>query len=145
MNGQLRSQRGVGIVEVMIALVVLMFSALSISNLQTRSLVSMQISESHFTINERSREMLEVLRANAVDARSGVYNLEFDDTLTVPDPVESPVEYTVYQWKQSISEELRNGAGRIGCDAVKCTVSLRWIEYIDGLPAQQFFHIAGPI
>lgn len=145
MIGHIRYERGIGIIEVLVALIVLMFAALSITNLQTRFLVSMDISKSHFAINEYSREMLEVLRANVTDARNGTYNLDYADTLTVADPDASPVAYTIAQWKQSVSEELRDGAGKIDCSVDKCTVSLRWTEYVDGSAALQYFNLAGPI
>ncbi len=138
-------ERGVGIIEVMVALAVLMFAALSISNLQTSSLVSMEISESHFTVNQQTRDMLEVLRTNVAEARNGIYNLDYDDVLDTTSTAASPVLHTIARWKQTIGDELPGGAGKIECMTDKCTVSVRWNEYIDGSTAPQYFNMAGPI
>lgn len=129
----------------MIALIVLMFAALSISNLQTRSLVSMEISKAHFGINELTQEMLEVLRVNVTDAKTGTYNLDYDDTLSADSTTASPATSTIALWKRRISEQLPGGEGKIECDVSKCTVSVRWTEYIDGSSAYQYFRMAGPI
>jgi len=63
-------QRGVGLIEVMLALALVMFAALVISNLQTNAFVSMKITETHFTVYEQSQDMLETLRANKADAKA---------------------------------------------------------------------------
>jgi len=139
-----QSERGVGIIEVMAALSVLMFAALAISNMQTNSAVSMIISKSHFTINETTGDMLEILRSNAEDARTGSYNSVFDDP---PDSTSTanPVDNNIARWKQQVIDELPKGAGQIDCSPVKCTVSVRWSEYIDGSEEYQYFHMAGPL
>jgi len=139
-----RYEQGVGIIEVMAALSVLMFAALAISNMQTNSAVSMIISKSHFAINETTGNMLETLRSNAEDARTGSYNSVFDDapgsTTTA-----NPVANTIARWKQHVTDRLPKGAGQIDCSAQKCTVSVRWSEYIDGSDEYQYFNMAGPL
>ncbi|MFK7855665.1 MAG: hypothetical protein AB8B79_16190 [Granulosicoccus sp.] len=142
---RLGNQRGTGLIEVMIALVVLMFAVLSISNLQTTSLVSLEISKAHFGVNEQTQEMLEVLRVNVTNARNGAYNLDYEDTLLVDTTTASPATTTIAQWKRRVSEQLPDGAGKIECEVSKCTVSVRWTEYIDGSNAYQYFRMAGPI
>ena len=49
---QRHREDGVGLIEVMIALAVIVFAALAISNVQSRSLVSMNISDTHFSVND---------------------------------------------------------------------------------------------
>jgi len=138
-------QRGAGVIEVMIALVVLMFAVLSISNLQTSSLVSLEISKAHFGVNEQTQEMLEVLRVNVTDARNGTYNLDYNDALVADTTTASPAITTIAHWKRRLGEQLPDGAGKIECDVSKCTVSVRWTEHIDGSNAYQYFRMAGPI
>lgn len=144
MNVQLQTERGVGLVEVLMALAVLMFAALSISTLQTNAHISMQISEAHFSVNEQAQDMLEVLRTNTDNARVGSYNTDYDEVITSA-AGESVAFASIRQWKTRINSILPDGAGKIECDADKCTVSVRWSENIDGSAAHQFFNMAGPI
>ena len=83
MNTWNASQSGVGIVEVLIALAVMTFTALGISTLQSKAMISMSISAVHFGIDEHSSDMLELLRANRSEATAGQYDFEFDDVLSL--------------------------------------------------------------
>ena len=136
------SQSGVGLVEVMIALAMMMFTALGISTLQSKALVSMNISNVHFHINEHSSDMLELLRANRAEAKAGQYDSTFGGVVTV-DATTHPVMQQIAQWKDQISEQLPDGAGQIACDTTRCQVSIRWKEFIDDAYEDQFYHIAG--
>lgn len=142
MNSTHFRQRGVGLIEVMLALALVMFAALLISNLQTNAFVSMKITETHFTVYEQSQDMLETLRANKADAKAGDLNLNFDSTIDLDSKVK-PVFISIAAWLKTIQDELDNGAGQITCDDNRCTVSIRWKENIDGTNADQFYHIAG--
>ena len=135
-------QRGVGIIEALIALALLMFAALSVSNLQTSSLLSMHISESHFSINEQSRDMLEVLKSNTFAAKQGLFNYDFEQSPLVDADTTPPVA-RIAQWKTDVADSLPKGDGKIECGAEKCTVTVKWVENIDGTLADQFFNIAG--
>ena len=142
MNTWNASQSGVGIVEVLIALAVMMFTALGISTLQSKAMISMSISAVHFGIDEHSRDMLELLRANSSEATAGQYDYDFESDVIV-DAMTHPVVRDIAQWKNQISDQLPDGAGQIDCDATRCQVSIRWKEYIDGSYEDQFYHIAG--
>lgn len=142
MNSNHFKQHGVGLIEVMIALAVMMFAALAISNVQTSAFISMKITDTHFSVNELSQDMLEILRANKTDAKTGDYNLNFDSTIEL-DPTANPVLISIAAWKKDIQDELPDGAGQIVCDDSRCQVSLRWKENVDGTYTDQFYHIAG--
>lgn len=143
MNAALGKQAGVGLIEVMVALSVLMFAALSISNLQTNSHISMRISDSHFEINQLTQDMLELLRSNAKDAKLGKFDVSFDGAI-VGSP-SFPVLYAIGQWQQKVASQLPGGSSQIQCTTDACQVTLRWKENIDGTMSNQFFNIAGPI
>lgn len=136
------NEHGVGLIEVMIALAVMMFAALAISNVQTNSFISMKMSNTHFNVNDQANDMLDILRANSSTAKSGNYNLEFDSTVDV-DVDTHPVLRSIAGWKNHISIELPEGAGQIDCDVDQCRVSIRWKENVDGSYDDQFYHIAG--
>lgn len=142
MSAPRSKERGVGLIEVMIALAVMMFAALAISNVQTNSFISMIISDTHFGVNDKSSDMLEILRANRTSAITGTYNHDFDSTVAIDEDTH-PVMKNIATWKMQVSSELPEGAGQIDCDADKCTVSIRWKENVDGNYSDQFFHISG--
>lgn len=143
MKTALEKQAGVGLIEVMVALSVLMFAALSISNLQTNSHISMRISDSHFEINQLTQDMLELLRSNATEAKLGTFDVSFDSA-AVGSP-SSPVLYAIGQWQQKVVSQLPSGSSQIQCTTDVCQVTLRWKENIDGTMSDQFFNIAGLI
>ena len=142
MNRKHVNQQGVGLIEVMMALAIMMFGALVTSSVQTNAMISMSITDTHFVVNEQSQDMLEILRANKTGAKAGDYNLSFDSVID-PDSTVNPVLLNMAQWLNSIQTELDEGAGQIECDSNRCTVSIRWKENIDGTRADQFYHIAG--
>lgn len=136
-----QKEGGVGLIEVMIALAVIMFAALAISNVQSRSLISMNISDTHFSVNDYAADMLEILRANKSVSRTGSYNISFDGSIDV-DVDTHPVSRNIAAWKNRVGTELPEGAAQIACDNDRCMVSIRWKEYMDGSYEDQFFHIA---
>ena len=120
MNTAHCKQTGVGIIEVMIALAVIMFAALVIASVQSNALISVRITETHFGVNEQAQEMLEMLRANKTEAQAGNYNVEFDNTIST-DSDSSPVLVNIAAWKNQIGIQLPDGAGQIDCD-----ITRRW-------------------
>lgn len=136
---------GVGLVEVLMALAVLMFAALSISTLQTETHISMRISETHFSVIEQTQDMLEVLRTNSGKARDGAYNTGYAESVIPGADSSGGVESMIQKWKERVNSVLPEGAGMIECDSDKCTVSVRWLENIDGSVELQRVRIAGPI
>lgn len=133
---------GVGLIEAMVALAVVMFAALAISTVQSRSLVSMTISDTHFSVNDYAADMLEILRANRSVSVTGDYNVDFDATIEV-DENTTPVSRNIAAWKSRVGNELPEGAAQINCDTDRCLVSIRWKENLDGSYTDQFFRIAG--
>lgn len=126
----------------MIALAVMMFAAFAISSIQTSAFISMKVSDVHFEINEKTEDMLEILRANKTKAKSGDYNFDFESTVD-PDATVNPILLSIANWKRHIQDELPDGAGQISCDSSRCQVSIRWKENIDGTYTEHFFNMAG--
>lgn len=135
-------QHGMGLVEVMIALALLLLTAMAVGNLQTSSMVSAQISSDHFSLDHLSSEMLETLRSQAVAAEAG--DFQFDgaadqtaSTGSVPDEVTS--------WNRRIVEAIPSGIGSINCAAGFCDVAISWTEEIDGSNYRQFYRTRTPL
>ena len=126
-------------IEVMIALALILITAMAVGNMQTSSIVSARISSVHFSIDILSSEMLETLRAQANDAESGSF--DFDGSKESTDAVLPEVS----SWTGRITDAIPTGVGSISCDAGFCNVSISWIEYIDGTEHRQFYRTRTPL
>lgn len=136
-------QSGIGLIEVMIALLVLTIGSLSVALMIKDSLVSLHYSSKHFDVDSLSQEMLENIRANSAAARDGNYNTLYD--ASVPSGENTPVAISVDLWKSRVAELLPDGAGQIECDTDACVVSMRWKEDVMGVAAFQFYRLTTPI
>lgn len=132
-------QQGVGVIEVMIALALIMFTAMAVGNMQTSSIVSARVSSIHFSLDILSSEMLETLRAQPDDAESGLLN--FDGATTTTEDIPPAVS----SWNSRIEEAIPTGLGSISCAAGFCDVSISWIERIDGSTHRQFYRTRTPL
>jgi Tfp pilus assembly protein PilV len=129
----------VGLVEVMIALSILLLSALAVSSLQTVGLLSATSSSVHFSIDHLSSEILETLRLRSVEANDGLLNLDSDEEDL------SGVHPEVLSWLQRIEESIPTGEGSISCGSNVCDVSISWVEEIDGSRNRLFFRSSTPL
>ena len=132
-------QEGVGLIEALIALVLLVFAASVTSQMQTSSLVSAQGSSVHFSIDHLSNEMLTTLRAQAGDAQSGLFNSEDSTDSSINGSAE------VVAWNRLIQNAIPTGVGSISCLDSFCDVSISWLEEIDGTDHRQFFRTRTPL
>ena len=133
------SEHGIGLIEVMIALVILLFSALAASSLQTNGLIGARASSKHFAIDHLSNDILEILRSHADEAEAGLLNLETSDGTSTATHAE------VIAWNQRIADSIPTGEGGISCVARICDVSISWFEEIDGTRHRQFYRNRTPL
>ncbi len=123
------TQTGVGLVEVLFAVVIFAFGALAIGNINILSLTSIRTAEVHGNVNNIAHEMLEILKADSTSAGEGVYNIDFDEDTTA-DAGNAIAQNLVTEWRSRVRTQLPAGTGRIDCDDQGCTVSLRWREKV---------------
>lgn len=136
-------QSGIGLIEVMIALLVLTIGSLSVALMIKDSLVSLHYSSKHFDVDSLSQEMLENIRANSAAARDGNYNTLYE--ASVPSGDNTPVANSVDLWKLRVAELLPDGAAQIECNPDSCVVSMRWTENVMGIAAFQYYRLSTPI
>lgn len=132
-------QRGIGLIEALIALILLVFTASVTSQMQTSSLVSAQGSSVHFSIDHLSSEMLTTLRAQSSDAQAGLFDSEDTSDSSINGSAE------VIAWNRLIQDAIPTGIGSISCLDNFCDVSISWIEEIDGSDHRQFFRTRTPL
>lgn len=137
-------QKGVSLIEVMVALTVLMIAAGAIVNMQSNSLASAQASGIHFSLDYLSSEMIETLRANPGSAAAGF--LDFDsasDTTAVTGTETGTLTSTnaeVIDWGERIAQQLPSGEGSISCTNELCDISISWLEELDGTYRRQIYN-----
>lgn len=133
------SEHGIGLVEVMIALAILLLTALATGTLQSTGLISARASSDHFAIDHLSNEILETLRSHPIDAEAGLLDLDPSSITATGTHVE------VSSWNQRIVDALPSGEGEISCVAGFCDVTISWMEEIDGTNHRQFYTTRTPL
>ena len=137
-------QRGVTLIEVMIALFILVFGALAIANMQVSAMSSAKVASSHFAVSNIADEVLEQLKADYTEAGQGAYNTAFADSaaaVTVP----AQRAAIINGWKSATAAALPEGTIEITCIITECTVSLRWRENVTGSVTQQLYNLRTPL
>ncbi len=139
-----QSQRGVGLIEVLISLVVLAIGVLAIANLQTASNVAMRNSADYFKLNELSVSIMEQLKADASNAALGAYNTAYTDT-GAGTAVAPGIATKLNAWKQSVAYAVPFGEVSIDCATAECLVSMRWYESTHNGTNEEVYNVKSPI
>lgn len=135
---------GVGLIEVLIAVLVMAIGMLGIAALQATGLRNSQSALERSQAVISSYAILDAMRANLPAARSGGYNTGL--VCTPPVPGGSLVANDQARWLQSVQDALGEGAcGEIQCaaiagsDARNCTVTVQWNDSrgVDGAEDQE--------
>lgn len=136
-----RSQQGVGLIDAMIALAVLVFSMAATGSLLTDSLVAMEITSIHLDIDSFAEEMSGIIHADTAAAKSGAFNVLFGAS----DPVGTWADGLIADWRQRVNDTLRQGDSQIVCTTESCVIQLQWVEYVDGAAETQLYQLNAPI
>jgi type IV pilus assembly protein PilV len=122
-------QSGVGLIEVLVALLILSISLLSIASLQTRSLQFNQSAYWRSQANVLAADVLDNMRVLRDQFKD--YDLEFGGEVPAGDGEAGEVIST---WLENIETIIPEGEGAISCTdtanslIILCTVSVRWVE-----------------
>ncbi len=125
-NGRIggAGQRGVGLLEVLIAVLVMAVGMLGIAALQAVALRNSQSSFERSNAVVQSYAILDAMRANAAAARIGQYDRGM--ICELPDEGDL-VETDLRNWITSLHQSLGDDAcGQTDCDSVSCTVTVQW-------------------
>lgn len=119
-----RRERGVGLIEVLIALLVTSIGLLGLASLQIQSLKQNQSAALMAQANVLAYDMLDRLRANPNRAENGDYNL----SLAAATPTGSAIQdVDLTQWRDMLGDTLPEGTGSVECTSAKlCTVLVQW-------------------
>ena len=122
------NQSGIGLIEVILAMLIFAFAALAAGNMQTISMSTANIANIHNNANNFAHEMLEVVKADRDNAKDAYYNIAFADPTPVMAGTSDPIEL-VADWRSRIANQLPDGLGEVICDDDACQVSIQWRQY----------------
>lgn len=133
-------QRGVGLIEVLIAVLVMAIGLLGIAALQATALRNSQSSMERSQAVVHSYSILDAMRANVAEARAGTYDMGMTCQAPILPQTDPPTPATLgfgdkVAWIAALKSDLGAGAcGQIVCAAVAgsdtgvkdCAVTVRW-------------------
>lgn len=121
----MRSQRGVSLIEVLIAVLILGVGLLGIAAMQATSLRNSQSAMERSQAVMQTYAILDAMRANVAVARIGGYNLA---AMTCNPPDAGTLANNDRRaWIQSLQADLGSTAcGQIVCDSETCDITVQW-------------------
>lgn len=123
-NYKMKKQQGVGLIEVLVAVLILGTALLTLTSLQTRSLQFNQSAYLRSQANILAYDILDRIRINRDQADS------YDFALTDTAPTGTSLrDKDLAQWLGIVSKILPSGVGTVDCDSAKlCKVEVQWVE-----------------
>jgi len=124
MSGALRLQRGVGLVEVMVAVLVLSVGLLGLAGLQVRTLRNSQSALERGVAVVESHAIADAMRADRDNAIDG----DFDLALTAAAPTGTAfAEVVLAAWRANLIASLGTDAtGSVDCNGADCLIVIQW-------------------
>ncbi|MBL8265213.1 type IV pilus modification protein PilV [Steroidobacter sp.] len=122
------AQRGVGLIEVLISLLVLCFGMLGLAGLQMWSLRNNQGSMERSLAVVQTHSIVDAMRADRASAATGGFDVAMGPGAAVPSA--SPFAQSALRtWLSNLETVLGAGAsGSVSCDGDLCTVRVRWSD-----------------
>ncbi len=123
-NRRLHSQRGVGMVEVLVAVLVMAIGLLAVAGLQLRTLRDNESSSERGIAVVQTHSILDAMRADRTNAINGVFNI----ALGAATPTGSTFhEVAIAGWRNNLIAALGQDAkGSISCNGADCTIRIQW-------------------
>ena len=129
------AQRGIGLIEVLVTLLIMSTSLLALAALQTKSLQFNQGAYFRSQANIYAYDILDRIRINTSrlsDVREKIskYTVEKAAFVESTPPTESMSAIDLYHWRKNIASSLPNGKGAIDCDDDEriCEITIEWDE-----------------
>lgn len=121
-------QQGVGLIEVLVAILLLSTSLMALAAMQMRSLQYNKTSYFESQANILVTDIIDRMRVNS--ANNAAYNVAMGPvTGTAVNPTVLPnAAADIDQWRRLIAANLPNGQGAISCVGapITCTITIQW-------------------
>lgn len=119
-------QRGVGLLEVLIAVLVMAIGLLGIAALQATALRNSQSSMERSQAVVQTYAILDAMRANPDAAKAGGYNYAVSSACAAPGGG-TLAGNDLATWLAAVKSGMGSSAcGGVACDAAMCTVTVQW-------------------
>jgi type IV pilus assembly protein PilV len=132
-----RFQSGVGLIEVLVAVLVLSIGLLGLAGLQVRTLRNNQSALERGVAVIETHAIADAMRADRINASNGL----FDITLAAGAPSGTTFADTVLaSWRSNLINALgADATGSVDCDGFMCTIIVQWDDTraSAGIAAQQ--------
>jgi type IV pilus assembly protein PilV len=117
-------QRGVGIVEVLVAVLVLSIGLLGLAGLQMRTLRNSESSMQRGIAVIETHAVADAMRAD----KNGADNGDFDILLEEAAPTGTTfADQVLAAWRENLTSSLGEGAtGSVVCDGMLCDITIQW-------------------
>ncbi|WP_458072461.1 type IV pilus modification protein PilV [Rhodanobacter sp. BL-MT-08] len=129
-------QSGVGLIEVLVAVLVLSIAFLGVAALQAVSLSTSNSAMARSMATIASYSILDAMRADTANAEAGKYNEAGMSTNSCPTTVDTLANAQIGQWCQQLAANLgtsSNTIGMISCQANgNCTVTVQFDDSRSG-------------
>jgi type IV pilus assembly protein PilV len=120
----LRKQSGVGLIEVLVAVLVLSFGMLGLVGLQLWSLRNNQSALERSMAVMQSHSIVDAMRADRVNAMDHKFDIAID--ASVPAGTDF-AKTALTSWRANLREALGpNATGAVACDGPRCLITVRW-------------------
>lgn len=117
-------QRGVGLVEVLIAVLVLSIGMLGMAGLQSWSLRNNQSSMERGMAVVHAYQIADIMRADRANAINGDFDIGIEDAA----PADADyISLAIADWRASMQQTLGpDASGSIDCNGALCDIVVRW-------------------
>ena len=137
-----RNQRGVSMIEVLIAFFVLSIGLMGLAALQVKAVQYNQGAYQRSQATLAANPMLDMIRANASLSSPAAspllsYNMDFATSATQTSTV---IEQDKKMWKEFLAATLPDGKGAVACNNGTriCTISVQWADRFSSEPTELF-------
>ncbi len=125
-TSSLKTQKGVGLIEVLVSMLILSICLLGMAALQTVALRNGQSAQSRSMAGIMSNSITDAMRANVVEARSGAYNGSTCGLSSGPGG-SSLADSDITAWVNSLKRAIGQSAcGTVLCQAGQCDITVQW-------------------
>lgn len=122
-----KSQRGMGLIEILIAVLVLGTALLTLSSLQSKSLQFNQGAYLRSQANILAYDIIDRIRINRTETN------QYDVLFTASAPTGSSLrENDIKAWLNALAAALPQGDGQLTCNNSICKVEVQWNEQATG-------------
>lgn len=128
-------QKGVTMIEVLVAIVVLSIGLLGLAGLQSAGLTHNQSASFRSTATMMTYSILDSMRANRTAAINGSYNIALGASIASGSSIP---EQDLSNWLNELALRLPAGTGAINIAGNVITVTVQWDDSRGALAAQQF-------